>query len=89
MTVTDIHEKSANVQTLIEDLSCTPEEKAELHHVIGEYGKMLERIWFLMIDLDNSIQKCQDQSFKKLLMHIRNEMATRMGEPNRYEKVPS
>ena len=96
MTATDILNSTSQAHTLISKTEISEEELLNLHKMVDDYGSTLQRLWFLMIDINNTVGSLRGKSEKdrtpvdnvslKLLSTVRDFMALKFGEKDYFRK---
>jgi len=96
MTATDILFKTNKVLELINKTEITEDELKDLNNTVLQYDDMLQRLWFLMIDIGNTINSLKakqakepnplTEGFIKVLSNVRDQMALKFGEKDYFRK---
>lgn len=94
MTASDVLIKTSLAHRLLDKTEITEDELHDLHNILGKYDDMIQRLWFLMIDLGNTINDLKrkkdrdalDDGFIKVLSNMRDQMAARFGEKGYFTK---
>jgi len=87
MTASDILIDTSKAHILISKTEISEEELAALHKMVDDHGSTLQRLWFLMVDLNNTISTLKgkgddviNNGFIKVLSNVRDQMALKFGE---------
>jgi hypothetical protein len=94
MTASDVLIKTTLAHRLLDKTEITEDELRDLHNTLGKYDDTLQRLWFMMIDLDNTISDLKrkkdkdalDEGFIKVLSNVRDQMAAKFGEKGYFTK---
>jgi len=96
MTASDILLKTNKALDLINKTEITEDELKDINVTVAQYDDILQRLWFLMIDLGNTINSLKakqakepnalTEGFIKVLSNVRDQMALKFGERDYFRK---
>lgn len=90
MTATDSMLNALQLHELIDKIEITEDEISRMHDMVAKQQSILEKVWFTILGLDNSIitqkeKHGEDDSYVKVLRVIRDEFLKAINEPNYFK----
>jgi len=90
MTASDAMLHAIQMHEMIDKTEITEEEIIFMHKMVEEQRQVIEKVWFAIIGVDNSIKNNaeklgKDDSLIKILEVVRDQFSKAIGEPTYFE----